>query len=117
MALTDMVHQAFVFAGKYASIGFDLVSTAVTCCASAGTAPITGQPCEVNIHTNRPVTIDDPFLVKLVWFPDGRLRVGDIPYLARSIYGKRTDANHRNNDIGVRLIVDRHSPARRWQGD
>ena len=112
-----MVHQAIVLAGKCAFIGFDFVSAAVTCCASAATAPITGQPCEVNSHTNRPVTIDDPLLVKRVWFPDGRTRVSNLLYLTCSMFCNQIDANHRKNVIGARLIVHRHNPAPRWQGD
>ena len=117
MALTGMVHQAIVLAGKYALSVFDLVSTAVRFCASAETALITGQPCEVEVHTNGPVIVDDLFVVKRVWFPDGRFRVSDIPCLVRSIFCNQTDANHRKNDIGARLIDDRHNPAPRWQGD
>ncbi len=42
---------------------------------------------------------------------------GDIPRFARSTLRNRTDANHRKDDIGFRLAVDRHSLATQRQKD
>ena len=42
---------------------------------------------------------------------------GDIPRFARSTLRNRTDANYRKDDIGFRLVVDRHGLATRRQKD